>query len=560
MQSQPLHMIPESAPFTSEQRAWLNGFLAGLIARASKVPEQVARPKITVLYGSQTGTAEGLARKAVKLLSARGFAASAADMAATRAEQLADAGALAVIVSTYGEGEPPDSARPLHAALAAEPAPKLGSLCYSVLALGDRNYTHFCKAGVEFDAHLERAGARRILPRIDCDGDPSEAFSRWIEAIARGLGESGATSIDAKEAEEEPVLPGTSRTLPLSARVLEVRRLSGPGSAKEVNHVAFSIAGSGLDYQPGDALGVFPRNCPELVEAVLKVLGSDGEEAVSLPGMDPLSLRLALEERLDLGKAPAELLQALGVDPENRDLHVLDALLIGKPLAGPAAAGLLRPLQARLYSIASSPKAHKEEIHLTVGAVRYEAHGRPRKGACSTFLAERALAAGSARVYLHRNNGFRLPSSGDTPVILIGPGTGIAPFRAFLQERAATGATGGSWLFFGDQRESEDFLYREEILAWRSSGKLDRLDLAWSRDQARKIYVQDRMREQAGELWSWLQRGAHVYVCGDASRMAKDVDNTLLEIASARLGNDRTKATEFLAGLRASRRYQRDVY
>jgi sulfite reductase (NADPH) flavoprotein alpha-component len=276
--------------------------------------------------------------------------------------------------------------------------------------------------------------------------------------------------------------------------------------------------------------------------------------------MDPLSLRLALEERLDLGKAPAELLQALGVDPENRDLHVLDALLIGKPLAGPAAAGLLRPLQARLYSIASSPKAHKEEIHLTVGAVRYEAHGRPRKGACSTFLAERALAAGSARVYLHRNNGFRLPSSGDTPVILIGPGTGIAPFRAFLQERAATGATGGSWLFFGDQRESEDFLYREEILAWRSSGKLDRLDLAWSRDQARKIYVQDRMREQAGELWSWLQRGAHVYVCGDASRMAKDVDNTLLEIASARLGNDRTKATEFLAGLRASRRYQRDVY
>ena len=354
--------------------------------------------------------------------------------------------------------------------------------------------------------------------------------------------------------------------------MLAFRPLNGAGSAKEVNHIEFSLEGSNLAYETGDALGVYPQNCPELVSDVVRALGCDGEEAVPTAAGE-LPLRTALTVHYDLGRPSQALIDLLVAVPAGaaapgkassaptavRD--VLDLLLAAesKPVLA-AFIAALKKIQPRLYSISSSPKAHPDQVHLTVGAVRYEAHGRKRKGVCSMFLAERAMSVGKAGVFIHQNPNFRLPADGATPVIMVGPGTGIAPFRAFLEERRATGAKGKNWLFFGDQRSTTDFLYRDELLAMQQEGHLSRLDLAWSRDQAEKVYVQQRMLEQVGEFYSWLEAGASVYVCGDASRMAKDVDaalHRLIEIASSRTP---TQAADYVQSLKGAKRYQRDVY
>jgi sulfite reductase (NADPH) flavoprotein alpha-component len=352
-----------------------------------------------------------------------------------------------------------------------------------------------------------------------------------------------------------------SRTNPFPAPLLAVRNLNGPGSGKQVNHVEISLEGSGLAYEAGDALGVFPHNCPELVAEVLAALGCDGEEAVQTPTAGEMPLRRALTECYDLGRPTPELCDALGVATDS-SRHVID-LLAGRgglALKPVDFISRLKKLQPRLYSISSSPKAHPGQVHLTVGAVRYEANGRTRKGVCSMFLAERGLALGSVGVFVHHNKAFRPPAHPDTPMIMVGPGTGIAPFRAFLEERQATGAPGRNWLFFGDQQEASDFLYRDELLALRDSGVLTRLDLAWSRDQAAKIYVQHRMREHAKELFAWLEDGAHFYVCGDASRMAKDVDAALHQIVATAGGKTTEGAAEYVQALKTAKRYARDVY
>jgi sulfite reductase (NADPH) flavoprotein alpha-component len=571
--------IPDSAPFSPEQRAWLNGFFAGMFSRGPAVggvpsPREASAPltPLTILFGSQTGTAESLAKKAAKEAGKRGFAATVLDMAQTDVAKLAAEKNVLVIVSTYGEGEPPDTAKNLHTALGGESAPSLASLRFSVCALGDTNYTQFCQCGKDFDARLEKIGATRVTPRVDCDLDYEEPFTKWLDAALSALGsETGRVVPDAPSpsaAATEEETSAYSKKNPFPALLLTSRNLNAPGSGKQVHHVEFSLDGSGLVYEAGDALGVFAQNCPEHVNDVLTALGCDGEEEVPAPDGSTTSLRRALTELYDLGKPPAELHVLCGANSAGGGTavalhHVVDVILAAPAVKlSPADfVRTLKRLQPRLYSISSSPKAHRGQVHLTVGAVRYEKDGRARKGVCSTFLADRAQP-GTARigVFVHSNKAFRPPANGDLPAIMVGPGTGIAPFRAFLHERAATGAKGKNWLLFGDQRSSTDFLYREELAALQAAGTLTRLDTAFSRDQADKIYVQHRMLEAAGELYAWLEAGAHFYVCGDASRMAKDVDAALHQVIERAGGKTAAKAADYVQALKAAKRYARDVY
>jgi sulfite reductase (NADPH) flavoprotein alpha-component len=574
-------LIPDTAPFTPEQRAWLNGFFAGMFSRASgQAPAAAsatpALTPLTILYGSQTGSAEGLAKRAAKEAGKRNFAATIVDMAQTDPAKLAAEKNVLVITSTYGDGEPPDNAKALHTALAAASGTTLSNLRFSVCALGDTNYTQFCKCGADFDAFLAKLGGQRVSPRVDCDLDYEEKFAGWLDGALAALSVGAcsqaipsAPEIATKVAPtpEAKASPVYSRKNPFPSLLLASRNLNGEGSAKQVNHVEFDLTASGLAYEAGDALGVIPHNCPALVADVLGALGCDGEEAVPAPDGSTTSLRHALEELYDLGKPSNDLLTRYGATNGGgvavATHQVIDVLLarVDVKLVPAEFVKALRKLQPRLYSISSSPKAHAGQVHLTVGAVRYELHGRARKGVCSTFLAERAVA-GETRVgvFVHTNKAFRPPTNGDTPMIMVGPGTGIAPFRAFLHERKATGAKGKNWLFFGDQRAATDFLYRDEIAEFQRDGTLTRLDTAFSRDQAEKIYVQHRMLEHAVELHAWLEAGAHFYVCGDASRMAKDVDVALHQIIERAGGKSTEQAAAYVQALKAGKRYARDVY
>lgn len=558
--------LPDTAPFSPEQRAWLNGFLAGIFSRSAPAAAPAAAPAkpLTILFGSQTGTAEGLAKRAAKEAAKRGFAPTLKDMNETPLAALTGDTAALVIVSTYGDGEPPDGAKALHGALAVAGAPRLEQLSFTVCALGDRNYAKFCQCGKDFDARLAALGAKRAAALVECDVDYEGNYVKWLDAAFAALGSTAAAPAPAAAGAAPLTLeaePAYSKTNPFPATVVAVRCLNGAGSAKEVNHVEFSLEGSGLSYEAGDALGVVPQNDPALVSAVLETLGCDGEEPVATPAGE-LPLRTALLLHYDLAKPTAELLAACGVAAAPELFHVIDVVSAAgaKKLPPAEFVKVLRKLQPRLYSISSSPKAHPGQVHLTVGAVRFDLHGRARKGVCSTFLAERALACGKVGVYVHANKAFRPPANGDTPVIMVGPGTGIAPFRAFLEERRATGAKGKNWLLFGDQKESSDFLYRDELLALQADGFLTRLDLAWSRDQSAKVYVQNRMTENAAELWAWLEAGAHFYVCGDASRMAKDVHAALHKVVEVAGGKSPEAAAEYVAKLQSAKRYQRDVY
>jgi sulfite reductase (NADPH) flavoprotein alpha-component len=574
-------VIPDSAPFTAEQRAWLNGYLAGLFSRGAVNPvaagagQKPANPltPLTILFGSQTGTAESLAKRAAKEAGKRGFAAMVLDMAQTDVAKLASEKNLLVITSTYGDGEPPDNAKALHAALASDAAPALATLRFSVCGLGDTNYVQFCKCGQDFDAFLEKRGATRVAPRVDCDLDFDAKFSSWLDSAlgalsgqAAGAATANSSAQPSAPAATDEVEPRYSKKNPFPAMLLTSRNLNGEGSAKQVHHVEFSLEGSDLVYEAGDALGVLPHNCPELVAEILGALGCDGEEAVLAPDGNTTSLRRALSELYDLGKPSPELLAHYGSGSGGVAvaLHqVIDVVhaRVDVKLDPATFVRSLRKLQPRLYSISSSPKAHPGQVHLTVGAVRYELAQRHRKGVCSTFLADRVVPSETRiGVYVHSNKAFRPPTNPDAPMIMVGPGTGIAPFRAFLEERRATGARGKNWLFFGDQRAATDFLYRDELAAMTRDGVLTRLDTAFSRDQSEKIYVQNRMLENAAELYAWLEQGAHFYVCGDASRMAKDVDVALHKVVELAGKKSPDEASAYVQALKAAKRYARDVY
>jgi sulfite reductase (NADPH) flavoprotein alpha-component len=596
--------IPETAPFTLEQRAWLNGFLAGLFAQApagqTPVPQlngavQKTGEPLLVLFGSQTGSAEGLAKKFAKESEQRGFAPSVLPLNDYEKVNLATAKKAVIISSTWGDGDPPDNAANFWTWLNSDAAPRLENLNFAVLGLGDKNYSDFCGASKKMDARLELLGAKRLLPRGECDVDYEVAAKNWIDGLWEKLGDGRVGSpLPADAANGGGGAHGVTRpsseingatshvfgkSNPFPARLLKNVLLNKPGSAKEVRHFEISLDGSGLAYEAGDALGVAPVNCPELVDEIIAALKCNPAENVKV-GEATLPLRDALLRHLDITKpsqeffatvanaVPAGELAGLLASEKRGELKqwlygrgVIDLLqLLTEPPSAADFVRLMKRLTPRLYSICSSPKAHPGEVHLTIGAVRYESHGRGRKGVASTFLADRAGDAEFVKVFVQPSHGFKLPSAGDTPIIMVGPGTGIAPFRAFLEEREAVGAKGKNWLFFGDQKRTADYLYEEQITGWQKSSLLTRLDLAFSRDQAEKVYVQNRMLETAGELWSWLEAGAHFYVCGDASRMAKDVDAALHKIVEKAGGKGADDAKAYVAKIKSDKRYQRDVY
>ncbi|MEP6664530.1 MAG: sulfite reductase subunit alpha, partial [Verrucomicrobiota bacterium] len=546
---------------------------------------------LSVMFASQTGNAEGLAKRIAKEAGKRGFAATVHDLAQYPIEQLASESRVLIVASTYGDGEPPDNTKPFWDRLCGSSASKLAQTKYSVCALGDTNYPKFCGFGEDLDKKLTALGATCVHPRVNCDLDFEETFAKWQNEVLSALSAAEgaqASSLRVSSQGNNPTGRASnvsqsiySRNHPFPAPLTANRKLTGGSSEKDTRHFEISLDGSGLTYEAGDALGVYPANCSSLVNELLDALKFSGDELV--PGREntEVLLREALSRHYEITKIPVALLQAVSEQTGDESLKKvasptangeLTQFLQGRDAvdllrAHPTAKfsptefiGFFKKLAPRLYSISSSPKAHPGQVHLTVSVVRYESLGRPRKGVCSTFLAERVEASSPVPVFVHANKVFRPPSNPDTSIVMVGPGTGIAPFRAFLHERRVMGAKGKNWLFFGDQRMSTDFMYREELETMQRDGFLTRLDTAFSRDQPEKIYVQHRMREQARELFSWLEAGAHFYVCGDALRMAKDVDAALHDVIQTAGNRTVEEAADYINHLKTEKRYQRDVY
>ncbi|AZB43040.1 assimilatory sulfite reductase (NADPH) flavoprotein subunit [Bacillus sp. FJAT-42376] len=581
---------------TDSQKIWISGFMAASGNANSNTYENTdssvsagtvktnESKKVTILFGSQTGNAQGLAKESGKTLEEKGFEVTVASMNDFKPNQLKKIQNLLIIVSTHGEGDPPDNALSFHEFLHSKRAPKLENFHFSVLSLGDSSYEFFCQTGKEFDLKLEELGGNRIYPRVDCDLDYDETAAEWLEGV---LGELGTSEQEQSAApDREAVTPASgaaySRTNPFQAEILERINLNGRGSNKETTHLELSLEGSGLSYQPGDSLGIYPENDPALVSMVIDEMKWDPEEPVTVGKQGELrSLKDALTSFFEITVLTKPLLEKAAAFTENQKLKellspgqegnlkeyvtgrdFLDLLQDFGPWAGSAQEllSILRKIPGRLYSISSSLEANPEEVHLTIGAVRYESHGRSRNGVCSILAAERLQPGDRLPVYVQPNENFKLPDDPDTPIIMVGPGTGIAPFRSFLQEREETGAEGKSWLFFGDQHFVTDFLYQTEWQKWIKDGVLTRMDVAFSRDTEKKVYVQHRMREKSKELFSWLQEGAVFYVCGDEKNMAQDVHEALIEIIEHEGGMSREKAEEYAASMQRDKRYQRDVY
>ena len=572
--------LPDDAPFNAEQRAWLNDFLTKALAQGSRqAPSSGPSVPVTVVYGSQTGTAEGLAKKLVKTLKKGNFEPEIHDMATYDRSQLANERNLLVITSTYGDGEPPDTATDLHAWLMSDAAPRLEGVSYSVLALGDSGYPDFCKCGIEFDSRLSALGANRIYSRVDVDVDPEAPYAAWSAGVLATLAPSGAAIPISESATEAEVEAGHSKSNPFPAPVIQNYNLNGPGD-KQTHQIALALNESDLTYEVGDALGVYPLNPPDVVDEIIANLPFKAD-VVPAPDGNEVSLREALLNYYDIGslnKSVIQKWQAKSGSPFLRSLVAADDkkayddfcwgrdlidLVVDHPADFADAeefVSILKKLQPRLYSIASSPRAHPGEVHLCVGIVRYNTFGRKRGGICSTFLADRVAGDTKPRVYVHANNAFRLPTNSETDVIMCGPGTGIAPFRAFLEDRKATAAKGKNWLFFGNPHRATDFLYQDEIDSYIADSTLTRFDVAWSRDQKEKLYVQHLMLQNGEELWNWLKNGAAFYVCGDASRMAKDVDQALHQVAVEHGNLTKEEAAAFISLMKKEKRYQRDVY
>lgn len=627
-----LQLQVTNSPFTAEQAAllnqllptltesqlnWLGGYLAfyragaaapaGLAAEAGSMllaaapglaAESAATPVVvpavpqgpreaTILFGSQTGNAQRLAGRLADKLKGEGFEVTLSAMNKYKTNNLKKAANLFLLVSTHGEGDPPDNALAFHEFLHSKRAPKLEETKFSVLALGDTSYEFFCKTGQDFDKRLEELGAQRIVDRVDCDVDFEEAASAWIAAVSSALNsspaaaEQGATAA-APSATVAPAESQYSRNSPFLAEVLENLNLNGRGSDRETRHLELSLEGSGLSYAPGDAVGIYPQNDPALVDSIVSLLNWDPQEPVVIgKAGETATVRSALLSHFEITVLTKPLLEKAAAYTSNKKLSELlepgnkeafKAYASGRDLLdlltdfGPwtlTAADLpnvLRKLPPRLYSIASSLESHPEEVHLTIRKVEYDAHGRERKGVCSVYASERLEPGDKVPIFIQHNPNFKLPANPEAPVIMIGPGTGVAPFRAFMEEREEAGASGKNWLFYGDRHFVTDFLYQTDWQRMLADGVLTKLDVAFSRDSEEKVYVQHRMLEQGEELYKWLEEGAHVYVCGDEKQMAHDVQAALLEIIGRYGSKSPEGAAAYLAELQEQGRYQRDVY
>ncbi len=580
---------------TSGQVHWLHGYLTGInplleaeqgtaIKAADREPSPVSEAEpLWILYGTHTGNSERLAKKSAKRMADLDVEAKVFDMGSFKPRDLKNVTKLLVIVSTDGEGDPPVQAEELLEFLRSNKCPGLGHISYSVLALGDTSYTQFCQTGKDFDAALEKAGAKRMVERIDCDVDFEEDYERWIEEIISNLGQLSIGNdglLVSLPLLKEHAPAGEvvyDRKKPFPAAVLEKINLNGRHSSKETLHIELDLKGSGIKYEPGDALGIYALNSPGLIESVLNLLQFSGEEIVNThQGAKPLKEALSSDYELtpltgiSLNRY-AELtgsgrLKEIAADHlsvaeyiHGRDIY---DLLKEEParLTPETFISLLRKNMPRMYSIASSQDTVDDEVHVVVSVVRYEAYGRNKEGHCSSFLSDRINLGDRLEVFVDQNTRFKLPSEADRPIIMVGAGTGVAPFRAFIQQREARESKGKSWLFFGERNFTTDFLYQTEWLQYLKEGILTRADVAFSRDQDKKIYVQDRMLERGRELYDWLEKGAFFYVCGDKQRMAKDVDSALRKIIHTHGGMTEDKAAEYVKSLQLGGRYQTDVY
>ncbi|MDR3538952.1 MAG: flavodoxin domain-containing protein [Acetobacteraceae bacterium] len=560
---------------TREQRIWLSGYIAGLDDFATPQAAVPAAPpatkaKLTILYATESGNAEALAGAARKTAARLGFNAKTLDMADTTPAQLAKLGNVLVIASTWGEGDPPQRAEAFHAALMAADAPRLEGVKYAVLALGDRAYAQFCQVGRQFDARFAELGATRLAPVVECDLDYKKPAAAWIDASLRLLDDKQADSTAAVIAFPRPAAAEDedAEPVPFAAEIGELVNLNSSRSDIETYHVALSLEGSGIAYEPGDSLGFLPTNDPALVEDVLRTAALPGDAALATALTRQYDITLLTRGQVAAYAALTgdAKLTALAADEPALAQFLADRQFIDLLEAAPHAltaeqlTGLLRPLPPRLYSVASSRKSVDEEAHLLIAKVQWESHGRTRKGVASGQVAERLQVGDTLPVYLKANPHFRPPEDTDRPVVMIGPGTGVAPFRAFLQEREALGAKGRNWLFFGARRFMHDFLYQLDWQDWAKSGLLSRIDLAFSRDQREKIYVQHRMWEARRDLYAWIKDGAAIYVCGDAKAMAKDVHAALLAVIADQSGAGPEAAANELRTLQRDGRYKRDVY
>lgn len=568
---------------TSDQLQWVSGYVAGLAAAQGTSEPAVIQPAsdpsktLTILYGSQTDNGRGVAEELAQEASARGLATNLVSLADYKPANIKRESFVSLVISTHGEGDPPDDAELFHEYLMSDKAPKLDDLKFTVLALGDSSYINFCQTGRELDSRLKELGAEQILPIVECDLDYEDPASRWSQDVIKSLPDELASVAEVPRLHAvKPVAP-YDKHRPFGAEVLTNQKITGAQSSKDVRHVELSLEGSGLSYEPGDSLAVIADNPPQLIEELLAALGFSGDEEVTIKD-STIPIRDALRTELEI-TAPSlaflksyadlagseELLELLESERQLAEYldkrQIIDIVREFPATLSPADfAGVLRKLMPRSYSIASSPLANADEVHLTVAAVKYQAFGTEHWGAASTMLSDRIAEGDRVSVFVDANPRFRLPTDGQTPIIMIGPGTGVAPFRAFVEQRAELGASGKNWLFFGDRTFHSDFLYQLEWQRFLKRGILQRLDVAFSRDQADKIYVQDRIREHAADVWAWLQQGAVLYVCGDAKQMAGDVHDALIDVLVTQADYDAESAEDYLKDLRRAGRYQRDVY
>ncbi len=586
-----------TAGLTAQQLVWLSGYFYGqatsagvasgtapTVASAAPPAPSSAPEKLTILYGSHTGNGKKIAEQAAAAATSRGLKPAVRDMNDYQPRQLAQEQNLLVIVSTHGEGDPPMSAEELHQFLNGPRAPKLPNLHYAVLALGDTSYLHYCQTGKDFDQKLAELGGTRLLDRVDADVAYKAPAAQWIESVLAKL-----TAAEAPTAAGGPALasPGAfvaaqaaeyTHENPWPARILESIQLNGRGSDKETYHIELDLAGAGLHYAPGDALAVVPVNQHPLVEEVLRAARLSDTAPVQV-GEESLPLAAALAGRRELTVLTRDVLERYAALAPHAELHSLLAdtarlqpYLYGRDVAdlltdfpsdqltAQLLADTLRPLPSRAYSIASSLLAHPDEVHLTVGAVRYEAFGRRKHGVCSSFLADRVAVGDEVQVFVEHNEYFKLPAASATDIIMVGAGTGIAPFRAFVEERVELGAAGRNWLLFGNPHFTTDFLYQAEWQQHLKRGGLARLDVAFSRDQAAKVYVQDRLLENSRDVFGWLENGAQLYVCGDKDRLGQAVQTALTQVVQKEAGLSAEDAAGYVRNLKKQRRYLEDVY